>query len=156
VPRKGAAQLLSGKAMGESERSITSLISGRCRGSNFAAFECSAQAPNSIHRDPETGDISAEFGPFSPLETAFGSSTAFGRHPHTDFMRAPSLPSAAGNRRAAAPENAAAPSIDNAGDESAAILALVDNLATLAADLWFAGKLASFSDDQEPPDANDD
>ena len=39
-------------------------------------------------------------------------------------------------------------------DEQSAIVALVDELAILAADLWFAGKLYSFS--EEEPDNDSD
>jgi hypothetical protein len=38
--------------------------------------------------------------------------------------------------------------------DGSAILALVDELAVLAADLWFKGKLDNFSVDEEPPDAD--
>lgn len=41
-------------------------------------------------------------------------------------------------------------------EERSAILALVDELAVLAADLWFAGKLDQFPLEEEPADAEDD
>jgi hypothetical protein len=44
------------------------------------------------------------------------------------------------------PTNEAAP------EELPAMLALVDELASLAADLWFAGRLDDFSLEAEPPD----
>jgi hypothetical protein len=46
------------------------------------------------------------------------------------------------------PTNEAAPK------ELPAMLALVDELASLAADLWFAGKLDHFSLAEEPPDGD--
>lgn len=41
-------------------------------------------------------------------------------------------------------------------DQRPAILALVDELAVLAADLWFAGKLDQFPLEEEPADAEDE
>lgn len=43
---------------------------------------------------------------------------------------------------------------DAAPEELPAMLALVDELASLAADLWFAGKLDHFSLEEEPPDGD--
>ncbi len=42
------------------------------------------------------------------------------------------------------------------GDQRAAILALVDELALLAADLWAEGKLDNFTFNEDPPDADPD
>ena len=43
-----------------------------------------------------------------------------------------------------------------ARQEPSAILALVDDLAVLAADLWFEGKLEKFPVHEEPLDADDE
>ena len=59
-----------------------------------------------------------------------------------------------GLRRADARE-APAPS-DGTGDQRSAILALVDDLAVLAADLWFEGKLEKFPVHEESLDADDE
>lgn len=59
-----------------------------------------------------------------------------------------------GLRRASAPDVLVP---DGAtADQRSAILALVDELAVLAADLWFAGKLDEFPLEEEPADAEDD
>jgi len=59
-----------------------------------------------------------------------------------------------GLRRANACESA--PSADATADQRSAILALVDELATLAADLWFAKKLENFPVHEESRDVDDD
>lgn len=46
--------------------------------------------------------------------------------------------------------------VEAAPPEAPAILALVDALAVLAADLWFAGELDQFHGEEELPDAEDD
>jgi hypothetical protein len=43
-----------------------------------------------------------------------------------------------------------------AARERRAMLALVDELASLAAGLWFAGKLDHFAPEKEPADGDDD
>jgi hypothetical protein len=45
---------------------------------------------------------------------------------------------------------------DEAGETNHGILALVDELAILAAELWFAGKLEPFPPDEESDDDEDE
>jgi hypothetical protein len=56
----------------------------------------------------------------------------------------------------AAPECDVTPNHASLDDEQSAIVALVDELATLAADLWLEGKLDAFPLIEEPDDEADE
>jgi len=61
-----------------------------------------------------------------------------------------------GETPATAPRGAKATSDGATAREQRAIVALVDELASLAAGLWFAGKLDHFPPEKEPADGDDD
>ena len=65
----------------------------------------------------------------------------------------PRAPDGPGLRRANPRD---APSDDDASEHRAARLALVDELAVLAADLWFAGQLDLFPVHEEAADGDDE
>jgi hypothetical protein len=84
------------------------------------------------------------------------ASALAGRPRTTERTERAAEPTTAGKAPVTATAGAEATSDGATAREQHAIVALVDELASLAADLWFAGKLDAFPPEKEPADGDDD